>query len=191
MLPNTIASCSTEHERCQRELALTSDDQICRLSLLPPGCPLPPSQCPYRHTTPAPINFKPPPPLPSHPREREKKTTVCKHYLRNLCKIGDNCEYTHDFNLRTMPICVFFVKTGKCELGGECLYFHPRDRRVECPDYNRGFCRLGVFINKFMYSSGQSLTTGPECPRKHIRRMPCGAYLAGFCPDGPECKLAQ
>jgi cleavage and polyadenylation specificity factor subunit 4 len=68
---------------------------------------------------------------------------VCKHYLRNLCKIGDNCEYTHDFNLRTMPVCVFFVKTGKCELGGECLYFHPRDRRVECPDYNRGFCRLG------------------------------------------------
>lgn len=119
------------------------DDQICGLSRLPPGCPLPPSLCPYRHTTPSPSNFQPPPPLPLHPREREKKTTVCKHYLRNLCKVGDNCEYTHDFNLRTMPICVWFVKTGKCELGGECLYFHPRDRRVECPDYNRGFCRLG------------------------------------------------
>ena len=74
--------------------------------------------------------------------------TVCKHYLRNLCKIGDNCEYTHDFNLRTMPTCVWFVKTGKCELGGECLYYHPRDRRVECPDYNRGFCRLGGYSGR-------------------------------------------
>lgn len=127
-------------------LTVGVDAQICRLSLLPPGCPLPPSECPYRHTTPSSLNFKPTPPLPTHPREREKKTTVCKHYLRNLCKIGDNCEYTHDFNLRTMPVCIYFVKMGKCELGGECLYFHPRDRRVECPDYNRGFCRFGEFI---------------------------------------------
>ncbi|CAD6577711.1 MAG: RNA-binding component of cleavage and polyadenylation factor [Tremellales sp. Tagirdzhanova-0007] len=160
--------------KAERGYKLDADDRICRLSSLPPGCPLPPGLCPYRHTIPSPSNFKPLPPLPVHPREREKKTTVCKHYLRNLCKIGDNCEYTHDFNLRTMPICIWFVRTGKCELGGECLYFHPRDRRVECPDYNRGFCKLGSV-----------------CPRRHIRRIPCGAYLAGFCPDGPECRLAH
>ena len=145
------SSCIPNHDT-KGLFNLVSDDQICRLSLLPPGCPLPPSLCPYRHTTPSPSNFKPPPTLPSHPREREKKTTVCKHYLRNLCKIGDNCEYTHDFNLRTMPICVWFVKTGKCELGGECLYFHPRDRRVECPDYNRGFCRLGKLTLQLSHS---------------------------------------
>lgn len=125
--------------------ALTADAQICRLALLPLGCPLGPLVCPLRHTAPAPSNFQPPPSLPNNPRDREKKTTVCKHYLRNLCKMGDNCVYTHDFNLRTMPECVWFKKLGKCELGGECLYFHPRgmSRRVECPDYNRGFCPSG------------------------------------------------
>ena len=73
-------------------------------------------------------------------------------------------------------MCIWFVKLGKCELGGECLYHHPypNERLVECPDYNRGFCVLG-----------------PECPRRHIRRTMCGAYAAGFCPDGPDCKLAQ
>ncbi|KIR96708.1 mRNA 3'-end-processing protein YTH1 [Cryptococcus deuterogattii 2001/935-1] len=160
--------------KTERNFKLDADQQICPLSITPLGCPLPPSQCPYRHTTPSQLNFKPPPPLPAHPREREKKLTVCKHYLRNLCKMGDNCEYTHDFNLRTMPECIWFVKQGKCELGGECLYFHPRDRRVECPDYNRGFCVLG-----------------PNCPRKHIRRRLCEAYAAGFCPDGKDCKLAH
>ncbi|KAK6902712.1 mRNA 3'-end-processing protein YTH1 [Kwoniella mangroviensis CBS 10435] len=160
--------------KTQKGYKLDADTQICPLSLTPLGCPLPPSQCPYRHTNPSPANFQPPPPLPPHPREREKKLTVCKHYLRNLCKMGDNCEYTHDWNLRTMPVCVMFVKQGKCELGGECLYFHPRDRRVECPDYKRGFCLLG-----------------PECPRKHIRKRLCGAYQSGFCPDGEKCKLSH
>ncbi|KAL7421957.1 RNA-binding component of cleavage and polyadenylation factor [Cryptotrichosporon argae] len=157
----------------ERNFKLDADDQICRLNLLPLGCPLG-ADCPLRHTAPAPGNFRPAPPLPVHPREREKKTTVCKHYLRNLCKLGDNCEYTHDWNLRTMPTCIMFVLRGKCELGGECLYYHPKDRRVECPDYNRGFCRLGE-----------------DCPRRHVRRRLCGAYMAGFCPDGPDCKLAH
>lgn len=162
--------------KTERSLKLDSDTSICKLSLLPPGCPLPPSLCPYRHTIPSSSNFPPPPILPSHPREREKKTTVCKHYLRNLCKMGDNCEYTHDFNLRTMPICIYYVKIGKCELGGECLYHHPNlnERLVECPDYNRGFCVLGK-----------------DCPRRHIRRVLCESYASGFCPDGKECKHYQ
>ncbi|QRV76288.1 ADP-ribosylglycohydrolase [Ceratobasidium sp. AG-Ba] len=45
------------------------------------------------------------------------------------------------------------------------------ERKIECPDYQRGFCKLG-----------------PDCPRKHVRRVACQLYLSGFCPDGPDCK---
>ncbi|CAA7266535.1 unnamed protein product [Cyclocybe aegerita] len=69
-----------------------------------------------------------------------------------------------------MPECWWFAKYGYCSAGDECLYAHPKERRVECPDYNRGFCKLG-----------------PTCPRKHIRKVACQTYLTGFCPLGPEC----
>jgi cleavage and polyadenylation specificity factor subunit 4 len=130
----------------------SSDDQICRLSLTPAGCPLGPLHCPLRHTTPSVQNFQPQKQLPSHPRERERLATVCKHWLRGLCKKGDACEFLHEYNLRRMPECWWFAKYGYCSAGDECLYAHPKERRVECPDYNRGFCKLGDFVTySFLY----------------------------------------
>ena len=120
------------------------DDQICRLFLTSTGCPLGPLHCPLRHTTPSVQNFQPPKQLPTHPRERERLATVCKHWLRGLCKKGDACEFLHEYNLRRMPECWWYAKYGYCSAGDECLYAHPKERRVECPDYNRGFCKLGV-----------------------------------------------
>ncbi|KAF9015257.1 hypothetical protein BDQ17DRAFT_1340745 [Cyathus striatus] len=149
---------------------LDKDDQICRLSLTPAGCPLGPLHCPLRHTNPSALNFQPPRQLPTHPRERERLATVCKHWLRGLCKKGDACEFLHEYNLRRMPECWWFAKYGYCSAGDECLYAHPKERKVECPDYNRGFCKLG-----------------PTCPRKHVRKVACQLYLTGFCPMGPDC----
>lgn len=120
-----------------------SDEQICRLALSPAGCPLGPLHCPLRHTTPSPQNFQPPKQLPSHPRERERLATVCKHWLRGLCKKGDACEFLHEYNLRRMPECWWYAKYGYCSAGDECLYAHPKERKIECPDYQRGFCKLG------------------------------------------------
>jgi cleavage and polyadenylation specificity factor subunit 4 len=120
-----------------------ADDQICRLALTPAGCPLGPTHCPLRHTTPSSQNFQAPRVLPTHPRERERLSTVCKHWLRGLCKKGDACEFLHEYNLRRMPECWWFAKYGYCSAGDECLYAHPKERKVECPDYNRGFCKLG------------------------------------------------
>lgn len=121
------------------------DDQICRLNLTPAGCPLGPLHCPLRHTTPSTLNFQPPKQLPTHPRDRERLATVCKHWLRGLCKKGDACEFLHEYNLRRMPECWWFAKYGYCSAGDECLYAHPKERKVECPDYKRGFCKLGMY----------------------------------------------
>ncbi|KAH6608936.1 hypothetical protein Trco_002282 [Trichoderma cornu-damae] len=98
---------------------------------------------------------------------------VCKHWLRGLCKKGEHCEFLHEYNLRKMPECNFFMRNGYCSNGEECLYLHvdPLSRLPPCPHYDMGFCPLG-----------------PLCSKKHVRRKLCPYYLAGFCPDGPECK---
>ncbi|KAF4507498.1 hypothetical protein G6O67_003990 [Ophiocordyceps sinensis] len=98
---------------------------------------------------------------------------VCKHWLRGLCKKGEHCEFLHEYNLRKMPECNFFMRNGYCSNGEECLYLHvdPMSRLPPCPHYDMGFCPLG-----------------PLCSKKHVRRKSCVFYLAGFCPDGPECK---
>ena len=98
---------------------------------------------------------------------------VCKHWLRGLCKKGESCEFLHEYNLRKMPECNFFVRNGYCSNGDECLYLHidPRSKLPPCPHYERGFCELG-----------------PRCSKRHVRRKLCPYYLAGFCPDGRTCK---
>ncbi|KAF9532021.1 hypothetical protein CPB83DRAFT_848202 [Crepidotus variabilis] len=162
------------HIKTELGLKLDKDDQICRLALTPAGCPLGPLHCPLRHTNPSAQNFQPPRQLPTHPRERERLSTVCKHWLRGLCKKGEACEFLHEYNLRRMPECWWYAKYGYCSAGDECLYAHPKERKAECPDYTRGFCKLG-----------------PSCPRKHIRKVACQSYLTGFCPLGPDCPKGQ
>ncbi|CAO1636252.1 unnamed protein product [Sympodiomycopsis kandeliae] len=102
-----------------------------------------------------------------------QKRTVCKHWLRGLCKKSDStCDYLHEYDMRKMPECRMFATFGFCNNGEECLYRHkaPKEKRRECEEYKRGFCPLG-----------------PECNKKHVRRIACPYYLAGFCPKGPDC----
>jgi len=155
---------------------LDKDEQICRLNLTPAGCPLGPLHCPLRHTMPSKLNFQPPSANSRNASDGDPRfrTTVCKHWLRGLCKKGDSCEFLHEYNLRKMPECWWYAKYGYCSQGDECLYMHPKERKIECPDYQRGFCKLG-----------------PECPRKHSRRVACQLFMSGFCPRGPECTLAH
>ncbi|KAI1329699.1 hypothetical protein F5Y16DRAFT_365028 [Xylariaceae sp. FL0255] len=108
----------------------------------------------------------------SNQQNSSYNSLVCKHWLRALCKKGEGCEFLHEYNLRKMPECNFFVRNGYCSNGDECLYLHidPLSKLPPCPHYDMGFCPLG-----------------PDCSKRHVRRKLCPYYLAGFCPDGKTC----
>ncbi|KAK3328913.1 hypothetical protein B0H66DRAFT_6325 [Apodospora peruviana] len=144
--------------------SLPADRPICK-AYASGNCPLR-SHCSDRHVAPTSSS--------SHPRDGGFGSLVCKHWLRGLCKKGESCEFLHEYNLRKMPECNFFVRNGYCSNGDECLYLHidPQSKLPPCPHYERGFCPLG-----------------PRCDKKHVRKKLCNFYLAGFCPDGKHCKI--
>lgn len=103
---------------------------------------------------------------------RGDRTIVCKHWLRGLCKKGDQCEFLHEFDMKKMPECYFYSRFNACH-NKECPFLHidPESKIKDCPWYDRGFCRHG-----------------PHCRHRHVRRVLCMNYLAGFCPNGWDCK---
>ncbi len=151
-----------------------TESSICRTFLATGSCPLG-TACPQRHV---PL-FQPPQSSASHNRDGQKRT-VCKHWLRGLCKKGDGCDYLHEYDMRTMPECRFYATFGYCDAaaGGEreCLYLHrdAKTKRRECELYRRGFC-----------------PKGPACAKKHVRRILCPRYVAGFCPLGDKCAMGH
>ncbi|VDD82754.1 unnamed protein product [Mesocestoides corti] len=114
------------------------------------------TRCPFRHI-------------------KGDKTVVCKHWLRGLCKKGDDCDFLHVYDMTKMPECYFFSKFGVC-LNKECQFLHvdPATKIQDCAWYARGFCR-----------------NGPSCRNRHVRRIACQNYINGFCPHGPSCKQAH
>ena len=43
-----------------------------------------------------------------HPISGRRRTVVCKHWLRSLCKKGDLCDFLHEYDEDKMPICQFY-----------------------------------------------------------------------------------
>ena len=41
---------------------------------------------------------------------RPTQTIVCKHWLRGLCKKGDQCEFLHEYDMSKMPECYFYTR---------------------------------------------------------------------------------
>lgn len=84
------------------------------------------AHCPFRHV-------------------RGERTIVCKHWLRHLCKKGDDCEFLHEYDMSKMPICYFFQKFGECN-NKDCQYLHIDADALkirDCAWYDRGFCKHG------------------------------------------------
>ena len=54
-------------------------------------CPLGSDWCPLKHIS-------------------GEKKTVCKHWLRGLCRKGDYCEYLHQYDMEKMPECFFYTQ---------------------------------------------------------------------------------
>ena len=38
---------------------------------------------------------------------------MCKHWLRGLCKKGDQCEFLHEYDMSKMPECYFYARFGR------------------------------------------------------------------------------
>lgn len=60
-----------------------------------------------------------------------EKTVVCKHWLRGLCKKGDQCEFLHEYDMTKMPECYFYSKFGwfinlsqmRLTVFAECIFY--------------------------------------------------------------------
>ncbi|KAK4949191.1 Cleavage and polyadenylation specificity factor subunit 4, partial [Elasticomyces elasticus] len=88
---------------------------------------------------------------PSHHQPGIRGLT-CKHYLRGLCKKGDQCDFAHTYDVRAYPECKDWNRNWSCANGDDCMYEHlPIDspsRLPACPHYARGFCPLGPHCGK-------------------------------------------
>ncbi|KAF5403897.1 hypothetical protein PHET_02559 [Paragonimus heterotremus] len=105
---------------------------------------------------------------------------------------------------RRKPVCMFFVKTGKCCLGTRCRYEHDPNYLRICPRFLSHSCLSGssacplahvldpcrLPVCEFHEGTG---CTRVHCPYLHTSYPPntplCPAFLRGRCPLGRSCKL--
>ncbi|OXB82781.1 UNVERIFIED_CONTAM: hypothetical protein H355_000479 [Colinus virginianus] len=102
---------SVDHIKFDLELAV--EQQLGAQPLPFPGMDR--GMCPFRHIS-------------------GEKTVVCKHWLRGLCKKGDQCEFLHEYDMTKMPECYFYSKFGECS-NKECPFLHidPESKIKDCP----------------------------------------------------------
>eukprot|EP00126_Sphaerothecum_destruens_P013364 Sdes_comp22876_c0_seq1m21247 len=110
----------------------------------------------------------------------KKRPVLCTHWLRGLCKKGDEwCDFLHIYDISKMPECRFYTEYGECSnetMNGDCPFRHidPESKMKDCPWFQRGFCKHGA-----------------KCRNRHVKRVACQNYIYGFCPEGKMCKFAH
>lgn len=68
------------------------------------------------------------------------KTEVCRYWLNNSCRKGEQCEFLHSLNYAKMPYC----SDGDFCNNEKCVFKHrPLENRTVCANYQLGFCSFG------------------------------------------------
>ena len=62
------------------------------------------------------------------PGTGKRRTVVCKHWLRGLCKKGEMCDYLHEYDEDKMPVCQFYFS--------ETVRVHPACSQHRCAAKN-------------------------------------------------------
>jgi E3 ubiquitin-protein ligase makorin len=58
----------------------------------------------------------------------EQPRELCRYFLSNVCRYGDNCIYSHDrSNGQVNNVCRYYLQ-GKCSFGERCRYDHVRPK---------------------------------------------------------------
>lgn len=88
---------------------------------------------------------------------------VCKHWLRGLCKKGDQCSFLHQYDVTRMPECYFYSKFGNAPSWLQAL-----PPEIGSGDCERGGSFEGGHSKEVVHASGGrpglSEPRGPASP---------------------------
>lgn len=61
-------------------------------------------------------------------KDNKLRKRPCVFFVKGSCKQGDQCTYSHDFEIK---VCNFFVRSGRCTRGNRCTFSHDKDERAK------------------------------------------------------------
>ena len=61
-------------------------------------------------------------------KEFKLRKKPCVFFVKGMCKQGDLCTYSHDFEIK---VCNFFVRSGRCTRGNKCTFSHDKEERAK------------------------------------------------------------
>ena len=75
---------------------------------------------------------------------------MCKHWLRGLCKKGDDCEFVHMYDTSRMPECYFFEVHGMLDDTMPALFF----------------CDVSYITNRCLQANARSRSASSSTPTR-------------------------
>ena len=61
-------------------------------------------------------------------KDNKLRKKPCVFFVKGMCKQGDQCTYSHDFEIK---VCNFFVRSGRCSRGNRCTFAHDKIERAK------------------------------------------------------------